>query len=233
MEPVDSAARWHQWSVQGDGDVLACVIEALDARHPPEWHRLRGEALEPFRALVRPGSAWYALAPAPTHAAVTLSVERVLDAELRGGRVWFAGPNRPPQASAAGSTGSIPGAWDEIMRFLDEGIVPAAWTVSGALVRVPTVEDVFFGVMPTDVADRLRKFSQAARKVLPLDRAESGLWHDFVIGAYRARAVIDEPRLVAWLVHQTWRKEDAQELSQRFFDQCLLLSRYTEEVSAA
>ena len=236
MEPVDSASRWHQWSVKGDGGVLARVIEGLDARHPPGWERLRGDALEPFRSVVRPGSAWYALAAAPTYAAVTLSVERVRDAELRGGRVWFAaGPSYPPQAaaSAAVSAGSIPGAWDQIMRFLDEGIVPAARAVSGASVVVPTVEDLFFGDLPTDVADRLRKFSQTARKVLPLDRAEAGLWHDFVIGAYRARTVIDEPRLVAWLVHEAWRREDALELSLRFFDQCLLLSRYAEEVSAA
>ncbi len=119
------------------------------------------------------------------------------------------------------------------MRFLDEGIVPAARAVSGVLVLVPTVEDLFFGDLPASVADQLRKFSQTARKVLPLDRAEAGLWHDFVIGAYRARAVVDEPRLVAWLIHQTWRREDALELSLRFFDQCLLLSRYAEEVSAA
>ena len=237
MEPVDSAGRWHQWSVKGDGGVLARVIEGLEARHPAGWERLCGDALEPFRPLVRPGSAWYALAAAPTYAAVTLSVERVRDAELRGGRVWFAaGPSHSPQqaaASAAVSAGSIPGAWDQIMRFLDEGIVPAAQAVSGALVLVPTVEDLFFGDLPADVANRLRKFSQTARKVLPLDRAEAGLWHDFVIGAYRARAVIDERRLVAWLVDETWRREDALELSLLFLDQCLLLSRYAEEVSAA
>ncbi len=237
MEPVDSADRWHQWSVKGDACVLARVIEGLDARHPSGWERLCGDALVPFQSLVRPGSAWYALAAAPTYAAVTLSVERVRDAELRGGRVWFAaGPNYPPQqaaTAAAVSVGSIPGAWDQIMRFLDEGIVPAARAVSGAFVLIPTVEDLFFGDLSTDLGNRLRKFSQTARKVLPLDRAEAGLWHDFVIGAYRARAVIDESRLVAWLVHETWRREDALELSLLFFDQCLLLSRYAEEVSAA
>src|SRR5260221_3140577 len=131
MEPVDSASRWHQWSVKGDGGVLARVIEGLDARHPAGWERLCGDALESFRSLVRPGSAWYALAPAPTYAAVTLSVERVRDAELRGGRAWFAaGPTYPPPA--APSPGSIPGAWDQVMRFLDKGIVPAARAVSGA-----------------------------------------------------------------------------------------------------
>jgi hypothetical protein len=219
--------------VKGDGGVLSRVIEGLDARRPPGWERLCGDALEPFRSLVRPGSAWYALAAAPTDAAVTLSVERVRDAELRGGRVWFpAGPSSPPPADTA-ALGSIPAAWDQVMRFLDEGIVPAARAVPGASVRVPSLEDLFLGDLPIDVAERLRKFSRAARKVLPLDRAETDLWHGLVIAAYRARAVIDQRRFVDWLAGESWRREDAMELSLRFFDQCLLLSRYADEVSAA
>ena len=150
--------------------------------------------------MVRPGSAWYALAAAPAYAAVILSVERVQDAELRGGRVWFAaGPSYPPQyaaGSAPVSAGSIPGAWDQVMRFLDEGIVPAARAVAGASVLVPTVEDLFFSDLPTDVGDRLRKFSQTSRKVLPLNRAEAGVWHDFVIGAYRTGRSLTR---LAWL----------------------------------
>jgi hypothetical protein len=45
--------------------------------------------------------------------------------------------------------------------------------------------------------------------------------------------VIDPPHFVDWLTRESWSREDAMELSQRFFDQCLLLSRYTDEVSAA
>src|SRR5262249_12508414 len=105
--------------------------------------------------------------------------------------------------------------------------------VPGALVQVPAPEDLFLGDLPIDVAERLRKFSRAARKVLPLDRAETDLWHGFVIGAARARAVIDPRRFVDWLTSESWSREDAMELSLRFFDQCLLLSRYADEVSAA
>jgi hypothetical protein len=119
------------------------------------------------------------------------------------------------------------------MRFLDEGIVPAATVVPGASVHVPAPEDLFFDELPSDVADRLRKFSWAGRKVLPLERAEVDLWHSFVVGAYQSRAVIDQFRFVDWLVRESWRREDAMELSLRFFDQCLLLSRYADEVSAA
>jgi len=119
------------------------------------------------------------------------------------------------------------------MRFLDEGIVPAARTVHGASVRVPSLEDLFLDHLPIDVAERLRQFSRAARKALPLDRAETDLWHNFVIGVTRAKAVIDPRRFVDWLTGESWRREDAIELSLRFFDQCLLLSRYADEVSAA
>jgi hypothetical protein len=222
MDPVDSAGRWHGWSVKGDGDVLSQVVDGLDARHPPGWQRLRGNDLDPFQLLVRPGSAWYLLEPAATHTGVTLSVEWVRDAELRGGRVGF-----------LEGSGSISGAWDQVMRFLDEGIVPAARAVPGASVQVPAPEDLFLDELPSDVAERLRKFSKAARKVLPLERAEADHWHGFVIGAYRARAVVDQPRFVAWLARESWRQEDAMELSQRFFDECLLLSRFADEVSAA
>ena len=30
MEPLDSASRWHQWSVKGDSGMLTRVIEGLD-----------------------------------------------------------------------------------------------------------------------------------------------------------------------------------------------------------
>jgi hypothetical protein len=49
------------------------------------------------------------------------------------------------------------------MRFLDEGVVPAARAVPGASVRVPAPEDLFLGDLPTDVAERLLNFSRAAR----------------------------------------------------------------------
>lgn len=226
MEPVESANRWHQWSVKGSGDALTQVLDHLDATTPHQWKRLRGEELRPYQTLVRPGSAWYSLETTPSHVGVTLSVERIRDSELRGGRVWFADPPYPTQAP------SIPAAWDQVMLFLDEGIVPAA-QAAGASIWVPSLEDLFLADLPPEVADRLRKFSQSARKVLPLDRDEAELWRGFVIGAYRAKAIIDGRRFVDWLVHESWERKDAAELNLRFFDQCQLLARYAEEVSAA
>lgn len=233
MEPVDSASRWHGWSVKGDGAVLSRVIDGIDAKHLPGWQRVHGETLDRFRPLVRPGSAWYYLEPATARAGVTLGVERVRDAELRGGRVWFAAdPSRGPQAATAPPE-DLPGAWDKVVQFLDEGIVSVAKAVPGASVQVAVLEDLFFGDLPSEVAERLKRFSQASRKVLPLNRAEAELWHGFVIGAYRARAVIDQPRFVDWLALESWSRVDAMELSLRLFDQCLLLSRYADEVSPA
>lgn len=226
MDPVESANRWHQWSAKGAGAVLTQVIDRLDATAPHEWKRLRGEELRPYQSLVRPGSAWYSLETTLFHAGVTLSVERLRDSELRGGRVWFASPSSPIE------TPSIPAAWDQVMHFLDEGIVPAAQS-AGASIWVPTLEALFLADLPPDVAERLRRFSQSARKLLPLNTDEAELWRVFVIGAYRARAVVDDQRFIDWLVHESWKKEDAAELNLRFFDQCELLARYTDEVSAA
>src|SRR5262249_50735185 len=154
MEPVECANRWHQWSAKGNGGVLTQVLDRLDAATPYEWKRLRGEELRPYQTLVRPGSAWYELETTPAHVGVTLSVERIRDSELRGGRVWFAFLPSPTPAP------SIPAAWDQIMRFLDEGIVPAA-QAAGASIWVPTLEDLFLADLPPEVANHLRKFSQS------------------------------------------------------------------------
>ncbi len=74
MEPVESATRWHQWSVKGAGGVLTEVLDRLDATAPREWKRLLGEQLRPYQAVVRPGSAWYSLETSTSHAGATLSV---------------------------------------------------------------------------------------------------------------------------------------------------------------
>ncbi len=232
MDPVDSATRWHRWSVKGDGGVLSRVIDGLDARLPPGWQPIRDEALEALRPLVRRVPRGTTLARTAHHAGASLSVERVREADLRGGWVSIgSGPAYPVQAAV--TPASIPGAWDQVMRFLDEGIVPAAKAVPGATVYVPSPQQLFLDDLPVDVAERLQKFSRDARKALPLDRAASDLWQEFVVAAYRAKAVVDPRQFVDWLSFQSWRREDAAELSQRFFDQCLLLSRYADEVSAA
>jgi hypothetical protein len=202
------------------------LLGVLDANLPTGWKRLSGKDLLPFQALVRPGSAWYASGTMPSHVGVSLSLERLGESELRGGRVWFAGPPDPTPTSG------IPPAWDHVMRFLDNGVIPAARSV-GAEVRLPTPEEVFLSELPADVRDRLRSFSQVARKSLPLDREEADLWRGFVIAAFRATAVIDARQFTNWLVAEGWSRESAAELNLRFFDHCQLLSRYADEVSAA
>src|SRR5208337_2313059 len=94
--------------------------------------------------------------------------------------------------------------------------------------RVPTPEDAFFSNLPVDIRDRLHTFSDAARKPLPLNREEAESWREFVIAAFRAKAVIDAQSFIDWLAAAGWPRETAAELNLRFFDHCLLLSRYAD-----
>jgi hypothetical protein len=225
IEPVEAANRWHQWSAKGPDSVLAQLIERLDENLPGGWKRLHGEELGPYRSLVRPGAAWYSLATTPQYIGVTLSVERTSAGGMRGGRVWFARLPFPP-------TATIPAAWDQVMQFLDAGIVVAARS-AGAPISAPSPDALFLAELPPEIAESLCTFSRSARKSLPLAPDDSQRWSSFVIGAFRARAVVDDRRLVEWFVHEGWEREAARELSRRFFDQCRLLNRYVEEVASA
>jgi hypothetical protein len=92
---------------------------------------------------------------------------------------------------------------------------------------------LFLAELPPDIAELLRRFSRSARKILPLAPDDAQLWHSFVIGAFRARVVVDSRRLIEWFVHEGWERDAALELNLRFFEQCRLLSQYAEEVASA
>jgi hypothetical protein len=223
MDPVEASSRWHRWAVVGTRKQIDRVLEALDANLPPGWKRLAGKELAPFQSLVSEGSGWYAIDATTAHVGAALSLERFKDSELRGGRVWFSAPPHP------GPTANIPAAWDQIIRLLEDGIIPAS-RAAGANLRLPSSEDIFFAELPSGVRDHLREFSEAARRSLPLDREEAERWREFVIAAFRSKTVIDAEPFVHWLVANGWQQESAKELNLRFFDQCLLLSRYADEV---
>jgi hypothetical protein len=226
MDPLEGASRWHRWAVSGTASAISKLLSILDANLPTGWTRLTGHELLQFQTLARKGSAWYAIGTTSSHVGVTLSLERLTESELRGGRVGFVGPPNPTPTPA------ISASWDHVMRFLDEGIVPAA-RAAGADVRMPTSAAVFLSELPGDVRDRLRTFSHAARKSLPLTREAADLWRAFVIAAYRAKAIIDARQFSDWLVADGWSRESAAQLDLLFLDHCLLLSRYADEVSAA
>jgi hypothetical protein len=226
MDPLEAASRWHGWAVAGTESQIGSVLVSLDANLPPGWKRLAGNDLAQYQSLVRSGSGWYAMDPTPAHAGVTLSLEKLKGSELRGGRVWFSGPGYP------GLTANIPAAWDQIIGLLEDGIIPAART-AGLNFRLPSSEDIFFAELPSGVREQLRSFCEAARKSLPLSREEAELWNEFVIAAFRSRTVIDSESFVRWLVASGWQRESAKELNFRFFDQCLLLSRFADEVLTA
>jgi hypothetical protein len=225
IEPAEAANRWNQWGAKGPDGALDQLIERLDENLPAGWKRLRGEELDPFRSLVRPAAAWYSIATTPQYVGVTLSVERTPAGGMRGGRVWFAGPPFPP-------TATIRTAWEQVMRFLDEGVVAAAHS-AGASISAPNPDALFLAELPPEIAAALCTFSRSARKSLPLGTDDSQRWSSFVIGAFRARAVVDARRLVEWFVCEGWERDTARELSLRFFDQCRLLNQYAEEVSSA
>src|SRR5437588_602772 len=100
------------------------------------------------------------------------------------------------------------------------------WTVRGTGSAISRLFDALDAGLPAEVRDRLRTFSQAARKSLPLGREEADLWRGFVIAVFRAQAVIDPSQLTDWLVADGWPRESAEELNARFLDQCILLARY-------
>ncbi len=227
MDPVENVARWNRWVASGPASAIAQVFGVLDAHLPGGWKRLTGDGLLPYSSMIKPGSGWYALDATSAHVGVVLGIDRPRESELRGGRVWFAGPPYPPTGKP-----SVPVAWDQVSRFLDEGIAPAT-KAAGATIQIPTAEDAFLADLPIDVRDRLRAFSTQARKSLSLNRAEADLWHGFVIAAFRSRAIVDDEPFHNWLVRDGWPKQSAAELNLSFFDDCLLLSSCKDEVSAA
>ena len=223
MDPVEASSKWHRWTVGGAPNQIDQLLASLDARLPPGWKRLAGQELAEFNSLVNKGSAWYATETTTDKGGVAVSLERVKDSGLRGGRVVF------PGAPYLGSTANLSASWNEIIRLLEQGIIPAARAAS-ANVRLPSSEEVFFTELSIGVRDHLKAFADAARKSLPLNREEAERWHDFVVAAFRSKTVIDGDSLARWLVASGWQQEAAKELSLRFFDDSLLLSRFTDEV---
>ncbi len=226
MDPVQSANRWYQWHVRGSTEVLDQVLSSLEANLPPGWRRLTGAELEPYPSNEKPGSHWYILESSPAFLGAVVSVYLWKGMELRGGRALFT-----LTSGTQNETGWKP-SWAPMMQFLDEGVVAAAGRV-GAVVYAPTFDEMFLADLPSDVSYHLKHFSASSKKRLPLDRDDSEKWNLFVIRAFRGRAVVDSRHFIDWLVHAGWRSDDAAKLCQQFYDQCVLLERYVEEVSAA
>ena len=141
MDPVENASRRSRWAVSGPESAISKVFSVLDSSLPNGWKRLTGQDLLPYISMVKQGSGWYAIDTTPSSVGVTLSIERPRESELRGGRVWFA---KPPYTTGKPS---VPAAWDQVSRFLDEGVIPAA-RAAGANIRVPTAEDAFLSNLP-------------------------------------------------------------------------------------
>ncbi len=221
MDPTHAAERWHGWAATSTPEQIVRFLAHLDSHLPAGWQRLR-EAEEALRQTMDPGSnRWYAFS-SPTPSGPTVGLMHPHAAEVRGGRVFLGGPVLPPPADAVNA------AWTEVMTFLDNGIQPA---VHAAGVDFHPSSQ-FVAELPWDTRDRLQQFSDASRKSLPLQPPEAERWREFVVSAYRTRTPINARLFGNWLVSQGWAREAAAELTLRFFDQSLLLSRYTEEAAA-
>ncbi|WP_165230219.1 hypothetical protein [Aquisphaera insulae] len=229
MEPIDASSRWNAWSVSGTPTQIDDVLNRLNRSLPPGWRSLtRSEILElglnPFQSAFSPATpAWYSLDPASDHLGAIVTVNRIQPTQLRGGTVWFReGPDRPARPLEESD-------WAPLVSLVDHSIVPAAMA-AGAIVKAPEPEEIFFGDLPLAVRSKLRGFSDFARKTLPLNDGEAEKWREFVVTTFRAGAVIDSRLFVNWLVREGWSRTTSEELDHLFFDQCLLLSRYSEQL---
>ena len=243
MDPLAHAWRWKRWTATGPEDAISSIFTNLDANLPNGWRRLTGDELLPFGSLVRPESGWYGRKPDHACGSLALSIERPVPNQLSGGWVRTADRHCIHESNGllvAGEVGrfqdegAIPRGetWHEVGRFLDEGIIPAA-RAAGVNIRVPPPEEMFFSELPFEVGDRLRRFSDAACKSLPLEADEAELWRDFVISVFRMKARFQTDPFINWLSAVGWPREAAAELYSHLLDDCLLLSRYADEVSAA
>ncbi len=226
MGSTENVLKWHRWVVESSAAVISQVFDELNQRLPPGWKRLAEDELLPYASLVMPGSGWYRLEMTPDYVGVILSIEQLGGRELRGGRVWFAGPPYPDGEP------SIQSAWNQVIRFLEVGIVPAVEAV-GAEIRIPTAQEIFLAELPFDVRDRLRNFAANDPESFEVDEAAADSWREFVIAAFRANVVIDPFSFEDWLVVAGWSRDLARSLYGRFLADCGLLLRYKDEVSAA
>lgn len=225
MDPLDAFNRWRNWRVEGTASQLSSVLTQLEAHLPAGWRKPSGEELPELESLVRDGATAYRLDATPDHIAVSLSIVPAQPNGLRGGQFWFGDTRRPPAES------ELPAVWEQISRFLDQGIKPAAEKLR-VRITVPSTADLFLAELPFDVRDRLVTFSSRGGKALPLRRDTVGFWHEFVLAAFRSKTPIESDSLRQWLLLEGWPASTAAELTLRFYDQCMLLTRYADELAA-
>ncbi len=246
MDPLDQSWRWDHWVATGTEETVSAILTNLDSKLPCGWRRLSEDDLIPLGPLFRPGSAWYGLDPDGARSGMALGIEKPTPYRIRGG--WV----RSPFRSRAASTGHAPAssgqeaqcqderstrpddpkAWIEVDRFLDEGIVPAA-RAAGAEIEVPPPEERIFFEIPFEVGRRLRDFAGATPRSLPLEPRVAGLWREFAVAVFRQKARFETEWFVRWLVSVGWLRETAAQLYEQLVEDCLLLSTYADEVSAA
>ena len=213
--PTDlNAFRWTNWRVRGDEAALARTLDNMDAALPAGWSQqaLVGE----LRYAVR----LYKFRPEGAGFPWSVPIERWASGELQAGPVLAV----PPPTW----TGLRPQSLNpQLIRFLDEVIVPAA-TKAGATVYDPTPAERFLDELPIDLRYQFAAFDTQVRKALPFDWKESEAWDELVVAAYRSSAPMDDERLVDWFRSRGWPEADAAELTERLSDGRRLLGHYRD-----
>ncbi len=225
MDPLEALQRWRAWSATGTPEQLSHIVKSLEAGPPQGWRLANEEEVLQYWGRSCQDFHPMKFEATPEHPAIMLTLSNVRGPGLHGGSVWFDGP--PGRLADA----ALPPAWREVMRFLDDGVVPAA-TVAGVHVRIPSFGELFLAELPYEVRDRLEAVGELPAKFLPLDRHGEEAWHDFVVAAHRHKTPIDERGLDRWLTGTGWPQSAANELTLRLYDQSRLLSRYSEQVWA-
>ena len=228
MAEKERLVRWYEWNIPSSKDQLHQIIDALDTGLPGGWRKVSGN--EPIfpepKLLSQDQVASYSLDPTQERGGVKLSLDFCYGRELRGGRITGTSPLSMPMGTW------LDFASVEADRFLDDGIAPAGAKV-GAVIRRATLPDIFLSKLSLDARDSLLAFDKKAGRKLPLEWNESEAWQDFVIAAKRYSKAADYGLLEEWLVTRGWPAESAAELSERFFDQLELLSRYHDTLVIA
>jgi len=226
MSTQDDFFRWENWRVEGTEHLLAAVLENLDAELTEGWSVWKS-AQPPIRMTPAQGVVrQYRLEPTATRG------EWLLDIQSWGGRQLRAGHMSGKPSPLNGPNVRLSFPLTDAIRFLEEGIRPAAER-AGARLITPTPAELFVEGLPYDVRETLGAFGDRSRKQLPLDWAESEAWQAFVVTAYRSTEAFDRAHMHEWFMANGWPHTAADELTTQFFEQCRLLARYRDTLVIA
>ncbi|GEM_PF-5771392 len=117
---------------------------------------------------------------------------------------------------------------DLLQKFKDEIVDPALDEMSLSSATQSSPQSLMNSLSNREM-EKLRKFSDAANKAAggthPSDRDR---WREFVAEVHSNGTNVDRGALAGWLEGEGWSEEDAQKLSDEFYEATELLEKYDE-----